>query len=135
MNWRDALPRILIVVACGLAIYLLQSGRLGASGVVLAISLAIVIGRGRAKADPSGGGKGQDLTWRPVVVIFLRSLLCFAGAIACAAIIGVAIKERWLPDNNWTGYGLLLPPLLGLFALGMLLLGKAIIRAQLGSRR
>jgi hypothetical protein len=137
MNSRNILPPIVLGVALILAIYLLDTRRLGALGILLVLGLTVIVQRGnnKAKVARSRNSARRDFAWRPVVLITLRSLLSFAAAIAWAAAVAIPIREKWLPDNNWTVFGLLLPPFLGLFILGIFLLFKAISRAESGSRK
>jgi hypothetical protein len=127
----------IVLAACGLAIYVLQSHRFGNFGAIVTLALAILIGRGLSKGNPALNlfGGQREFSLRPAIVAGIKGLLCFVAAMLWAVGIATAIRSMALPDNAWTAFGLLGAPIVGLIALGALFLGKAIFSAQFGNRK
>jgi uncharacterized membrane protein HdeD (DUF308 family) len=137
MNPRDRSRWILVLVACLLGSYLLETHRFGALGGLLALALAIILGRGlnKGKLVTNPFGENRDYSLRPAGVALLKALLTFAVAATWAVTIALAVRHRLLPDNGWIAYGLLGFPLVALIALMALFLAKAVFGAQYGNRR
>jgi hypothetical protein len=137
MTSRDKLNGILIVAACLLAAFLLQTHRLGAVGVILAAALGIIIRRGISRgAFGRARLRGtRDYSLRPAAVALFKAVLTFAVAMVWTGSVALAVRYGWLPDKAWTAYGLLGVPLLGLTVLGILFLGEAMSVAQHGTKK
>lgn len=115
----------------------MHTHRLGSIGTILVVALGVIVSRGINKGalvrNPLGENRSYSL--RPAAVPLVKGLLSFALALVWGLGVAFAVRSGRLPDNEWTAYGLLLIPVLGLLALAGSFVFKAIFIAQYGTRK
>jgi hypothetical protein len=137
MTPQNRLTLILVALALLLAAYLLHTHRLGGIGTILVVVLGVIVSRGINKGalvrNPLGENRSYAL--RPATAPLIKGLLSFVVAIVWGLGVALAVRSGRLPDNEWTAYGLLFIPVLGLLALAGSLVFKAIFIAQYGTKK
>jgi hypothetical protein len=112
--------------------------QLGTLGSLILGVTCVVIGRQLVKTgyipNPFDPGK-RDFSLGPVARDALWCAVCWGGGCVWAYGIAVAVKHGYLPDTYWTAYGLMLIPILGLLAAGLLFLVRALGAVMFGRGR
>jgi hypothetical protein len=124
MNKRQRLEVVTQLGALLLALYLLETHRLGIVGGLLVGSLGIIIGRSMHIDGRVFNlfGEDRDYSLKPAGAALIKAAVCAVVAILWAVSIGLAIRHGLVADNVWTAYGLLGVPLIRLFSLFALFL-------------
>lgn len=137
MTPRNRLSLILMAVACLLAAYLLHTQRLGVIGTILVVAFGVIAGRGvhRGGIVPTPLGQNRSYSLRPAAVALFKGFIVSGVAMTWAFGVALAVRSGRLPDNEWTAFGLLLIPLLGLLALAGTFISKAILIARFGIKK
>ena len=104
-------------------------------GTLLLALVCLLLGRQLVKTgyirNPFDSG-ARDFRVGPILRDVSWCAACFGGGLVWALLVTLAVKHRVLPDSYWTGYGLLLVPILGFLAASALFLGRALITTMFG---
>jgi hypothetical protein len=122
--------RVLIAITSAAALYALwrfPAG--GVAGLLIAVG-AVWLGRSiyRSKLSVNAMGENRDYSLRPVGIAVAKSIGWFAAAILWAAIMAYYVPDTWF--GAWVVFG----PSLGLLAIGVISLVKAVTRFQFGDK-
>ena len=135
-NVRGA--RLLLVASCCfVAVYLLRRYGHHAPVVLAVIVGGVILLRATYKSQlvKNPLGDHRDYSVRPAVMAAVKGLGAWAAGMLWAVLVTLAVRYKYLPDNELTGIGLLLVPLALLLGLGAYYILKAIRRAQFGGEK
>jgi hypothetical protein len=127
--------RLLLAIASAAALYVLWRFPAGGIATVLIGACAAWLGRGiyRSKLAANPLGENRDYSVRPVATTVAKSVGSFAAAMVWTVLMAYAIRRNYVPDT-WLGVAVVFGPVLILVAMGMIFLGKALARFQVGGK-
>ena len=132
------MPARIVLLALSLAgLFLLWRYGLHGAAAAIAGVAALLFGRATrtSKLHKNPFGENRDYTLRPVAMAAAKAFGCFAVGMLWVVLLGLAVRYKYIPDNEWTAYGLLAAPLVVLTGLGGFYLAKAIFRVQFGGKK
>jgi len=137
MTAKRTAQGIALIIASATGLFLLWRYGLHGIGAVLAGVGATLVGRVayRSKLLKNPFGEDRNYSAHPVFSATIKAVACFIAAMLWAVTVAFAVRLKFLPDNELVGYGLLLVPLVSLFALGAFFLFKATFRAHFGDNK